>query len=69
MADRVKNKFSIGTLVAYDWKKVSGAIEKVGVVTNVKESKLNGWTYIVTWTNGLIGVYPERALKPARVEE
>ena len=65
MSDGVKNKFSIGDLVAYDWKKVSGAIEKVGVITNVKESQLNGWTYIVTWTSGLVGVYPERALKSA----
>tara|TARA_R110002020_G_scaffold66563_2_gene174947 strand:- start:4925 stop:5128 length:204 start_codon:yes stop_codon:yes gene_type:complete len=58
----IKNKFNVGELVAYNFKNILGAQEKVGLIIDIKSSPLYTWVYLVKWISGEQQVYAEQHL-------
>ena len=54
-----KNKFTIGELVKFNFKRVKNSQNKVGIVLKVTPNRLYVWTYLIRWNNGEEQVYPE----------
>jgi len=58
-----KNKFIVGELVAYSFPNLIGVQEKIGIILDMKESPLYGWTYTVKWNNGEEQTYAQQHLR------
>ena len=58
-----KNKFNVGELVAYSFPNLIDVQEKIGIILDMKESLLYGWTYLVKWNNGTEQNYAQQHLR------